>query len=56
MKSLGLAALVATVSFAFAGCSSCSKEEDAAKAAVPTTCGAGTAAQGNQCVGLTPVK
>jgi len=53
MKSLSLLAL-AVVSFgalALSGCSSCAPEETAKKAPPPVTCGRGTVAQGNQCVG-----
>lgn len=54
MKSLSLIVLAA-VSFgamALSGCSGCSQEDTAkAKAPPPVTCGQGTVAQGNQCVG-----
>ncbi len=54
MKSLSLIVLT-VVSFgalALSGCSGCSGEETAkAKAPPPVTCGRGTVAQGNQCVG-----
>jgi hypothetical protein len=53
MKSLSFIVL-ATVSFgalALSGCSGCSEEEKKAEVAPPVTCGAGTVAQGTQCVG-----
>ena len=54
MKSLSLIVLAA-VSFgalALSGCSGCMPAaEEAKKAAPPVTCGPGTVAQGNQCVG-----
>ena len=54
MKSLSLIAVVA-ISFAtlaLSGCSGCMpQEETAKKAPPPVTCGPGTVAQGNQCVG-----
>ena len=54
MKSLSLIVL-AVASFgalALSGCSGCSpQEEKKAAAPPPVTCGRGTVAQGNQCVG-----
>jgi hypothetical protein len=54
MKSLSLIVL-AVVSFgalALSGCSGCSQQEEKkASAPPPVTCGRGTVAQGNQCVG-----
>ena len=54
MKSLSLIALV-VVSFGaltLSGCSGCMPaEETAKKSPPPVTCGYGTVAQGNQCVG-----
>lgn len=56
MKSLSLIVLV-VVSFgalALSGCSGCSGQDTSAaksKAPPPVTCGRGTVAQGNQCVG-----
>lgn len=52
MKSLSLIVLVAVSvgTMALAGCSGCS-EEKVKEAAPVVTCGPGTVAQGNQCVG-----
>lgn len=55
MKSLSLIVLAA-MSFgamALSGCSGCmqGQEDTKAKAPPPVTCGPGTVAQGNQCVG-----
>lgn len=55
MKSLSLIVLAA-VSFgalALSGCSGCSQDTESAKSKLPppVTCGPGTVAQGNQCVG-----
>ena len=54
MKSLSLIAL-AVVSFGaltLSGCSGCSQTQSQTQSSPPpVTCGAGTVAQGNQCVG-----
>lgn len=55
MKSLSLI-VFAAISFgalALSGCSGCSQDTETAKKNVPppVTCGPGTVAQGNQCVG-----
>lgn len=53
--------LVAVVAFAstlgviaLSGCDSCKNEDEEKDKTTPVTCGPGTVAQGNQCVGTVP--